>query len=61
VKTAVVPDPSERVTTVIAWSGSFTPGFKAAIFASFQLEISPAKINAIVSPSNLQLARFKTC
>ena len=37
----VVPEPSERRTTVMAASGSATPGFSAAIAGSFHLVILP--------------------
>ena len=45
VKLKVVPDESERTTTVIGMSGSVTPGLAAAIFSSFQLVILPRKIS----------------
>src|SRR5208337_5663774 len=43
-KTAVVPLPSERCTTVIAVFGSFTEGFRAVILASFHRVIVPRNI-----------------
>src|SRR5574343_2038975 len=45
VKTAVVPDESERYTKVIAVSGSFTPGLTEAIAESFHLVILARKIS----------------
>src|SRR5678815_103524 len=53
VNTAVVPEPSERWTTVIAWSGSFEPGLAAAILGSFQRVILPRKISATLSELSL--------
>ena len=49
--TKVVPDPSERCTTAIAWDGSFTFGLSLRIAASFHDLISPRKILAKVEPS----------
>ncbi len=40
-KPAVVPEESERCTTVIAVLGSVTPGFRALISASFQVLTLP--------------------
>ena len=49
VKFCVVPELSERCTTVIAVDGSFAPGLSALIAASFQVLMSPWKIFASVS------------
>ena len=37
----VVPEPSERCTTVMVSSGSFTPGFRPAMAASFHFFTLP--------------------
>ncbi len=52
-KPFVVPDASERWTTVIAPPGSLTPGFSRTMAASLQLLILPRKMFAIVAPSSL--------
>ena len=52
-KPAVVPDESERCTTVIAVLGSFMPGLSLAIAGSFHVLILPRKMSAIVGPSSL--------
>ena len=48
-KFAVVPESSERLTGVIAVSGSVASGLSAAIAGSFQVVIFWSKIPAIVS------------
>jgi len=53
VKTAVVPLPSERWTTVMDWSGNLAPGFAAAILGSFHLVILPWKISEYTSLGSL--------
>ena len=52
-KPLVVPDESERWTTVIAVLGRLMPGFSALIAGSFQVLILPRKMLAIVGPSSL--------
>jgi len=54
VKPFVVPDSSERCTTVIESPGSVTPGFSFAIAGSFHFLIFPRKMSAIVAPSSLR-------
>src|SRR3954471_12222765 len=49
----VVPDSSERWTTVIADDGRLTPEFWPAIAGSFHFVIFPRKMSAIVGPSSL--------
>jgi hypothetical protein len=49
---ADVPDPSERTTGMIAWSGSASPGFSARIESSFHFFKLPVKILATVVPSS---------
>ena len=44
----LVPELSERRTTVILIFGSFTPGFSAAMAGSFQRVILPRKMPASV-------------
>src|SRR6476646_7988080 len=53
VKFWVVPDPSERWTTVIAVLGSLAEGLSALIAASSHLVICTEKILAIVSGDSL--------
>ena len=53
VKPLVVPEESERWTTVIDVLGSLTPGFSAAIAGSFHFLTVPRKMFAIVGPSSL--------
>ena len=48
-KTEVVPEPSERCTTVMAASGNFAFGLSFASVGSFHLVIFPRKIPASVS------------
>ena len=48
----MVPEPSERRTTVIFSSGSFTPPFSATMRGSFHLVILPRKMSASSGPSN---------
>ena len=50
-KLKVVPDPSERCTTAIAWFGSLALGLSFLIAGSSQVLISPRKILASVGPS----------
>ena len=45
----VVPEPSERWTTLISVAGRVTPGFSAAIAASFHFLILPSKMPAMTS------------
>ena len=47
---AVVPDESERCTTVIAVLGRLTPEFSDAIAGSFHFVILPAKMSATTGP-----------
>src|SRR3954469_15730069 len=54
VKPLVVPDESERWTTVIFVAGRLTPGLSALIFASFQVVIFLRKMSAAVVPSSLR-------
>ena len=49
VKLLVVPEPSERCTTVIAVAGNSASGLSAAILGSFHVVISAWKIPAITS------------
>src|ERR1022692_3715162 len=53
VKLAVVPDPSERCTVVMAVAGNLTPGLSPAMAGSFQVVILPAKIPATVAGPNV--------
>src|SRR5215472_10590400 len=50
VKMFVVPLPSERCATRIAWLGKFTPGLSALIPGSCQFLIVPRKIPDKVLP-----------
>ena len=52
-KPSVVPEESERCTTVIAVLGRLIPGFSALIAALFQVLILPRKMLASVGPSSL--------
>ena len=45
-KFSVVPEPSARTATVMAWSGSVTSGLSAAMAGSFQFVIWRWKILA---------------
>src|SRR4051812_15631190 len=54
VKPLVVPDSSERWTTVIVDDGSDTPVFCPAIAGSFHLVTLPRKMSASVLPSSLR-------
>ena len=54
----VVPEPSERCTTLIALEGSATPGFSFLIAASSQRETRPWKISAKVGPSSTSWPGF---
>ena len=51
VKPAVVPEESERWTTVMAVPGSETPGLSALSSASSHFLTLPRKMSAIVLPS----------
>src|SRR6476661_3782099 len=53
VKPLVVPDSSERWTTVMFDDGRLTPGFIFAMAGSFHFLIFPRKMFAIVGPSSL--------
>ena len=55
-KFCVVPDLSERLTGVIARSGSVTPGLSAAIAGSFHLVILPVEDLGDRGGSQLQVA-----
>ena len=55
----VVPEPSERCTTVMPVAGSLTPGLSAAICGSFQVLIEPAKMLATTGPESFR-ARTQT-
>src|SRR5689334_1688282 len=57
VKLFVVPDESERCTTVMFVDGSETPGLSALIAASFHVLIWRWKIFAIVSAESCSLLR----
>jgi hypothetical protein len=50
----VVPDLSERCTTVIGVLGSSTFGLLLLMAGSFQVVILPSKIFAIVGPSRFR-------
>src|SRR3954453_4110774 len=54
VKPFVVPDSSERWTTVMLASGRFVPGLSFAIAGSFHFLILPRKMSATVLPSSLR-------
>ena len=53
----VVPEPSERWMTTMAWLGSLTPGLSLTIRGSFHFAIWPRKMPASVGPSRTMLAR----
>ena len=53
-KPFVVPDESERCTTVIVVLGRLTPGFSAAIAELFHFVIFPRKMFASVGPSSFR-------
>src|SRR5690349_13236161 len=55
VKLLVVPEASERCTTVIALSGRVTPGLSAATAGSFHLVTFAPKIFARVGPLSCSL------
>jgi hypothetical protein len=57
VKTKVVPELSERRTTVSGRSGIFTPGLAAAIFSSFQRVTSPMNGSPMPSSWPSRMAR----
>ena len=48
----VVPEESERCTTVMLVLGRLMPGFSALIAGSFQVLILPMKMFATVGPSS---------
>ena len=52
----VVPDPSERCTTVMSSAGSETPALSFAIAGSFHLVILPRKMSASTGPLNFSSA-----
>src|SRR5579871_152323 len=54
VKPFVVPEESERCTTVMAVLGRLRPGFSALMAGSFQVLIWPMKILAVVGPSSFR-------
>src|SRR3954451_14129985 len=54
VKPFVVPDESERWTTVILVAGRVTPGLSALMAGSFQVVIFFWKMSAAVLPSSLR-------
>ena len=56
VKFSVVPDSSERLTTVMRWSGSWASGLSAAIAGSFQFVIFWSKICAAVADDSCRLS-----
>src|SRR5665648_666600 len=56
VKLSVVPDWSERKKTLMAWSGSLTPGLMAAIAGSFQVVMTPLKILAVTAGVRISLS-----
>ena len=49
----MVPEPSERWTTVIAVEGSLTPALIFARAGSFHFVILPRKMSARIGPVNL--------
>ena len=51
-KLKLVPEPSERWTTVIFASGSGMPPLRATMAGSFQWVIRPRKMSARVAPSS---------
>src|SRR5215467_4473012 len=53
VNTNVVPLLSARRTTVMSWSGRFTPGLAALIFGSLHFVILPRKIAGYTSRGSL--------
>src|SRR5262245_34222956 len=55
-KLLVVPEPSERCTTVILVAGRFTPGLSAAMAGSFHIVIDVPKILPSVSGLNWSLS-----
>ncbi len=50
VKLKVVPEPSARCTTVMAWFGKVRPGLMAAMRGSFQLTMRPMNMSARMGP-----------
>src|SRR5436190_1075547 len=54
VKPFVVPEESDRWTTVILVEGRFMPGLRALIFGSFQVVTFLRKMSAAVLPSSLR-------
>src|SRR6185312_12409013 len=55
-QTYVVPEPSERWTTMMSWFGSVAPGLTLASRASFHLVILPRKMSASTSGVNFTVA-----
>jgi hypothetical protein len=55
-KMYVVPDPSERCTTVMSVFGRLTPSFNFAILLSFHFVMLPRKMSARRGPVNLSSA-----
>lgn len=53
-KMNVVPEPSERWTTLMADAGNVTPEFKLCIAASFHMVILPWNMSAITCPVSLR-------
>src|SRR5262249_27975117 len=53
VNTNVVPLESARRTTVMSWSGRFTPGLAALSFASLHFVVLPRKMEAYTSRGSL--------
>src|SRR5450759_2088033 len=49
VKMLVVPEPSDRCTTLISVAGRVTPALAAAIDGSFHFVILPSKMPAMIS------------
>ena len=52
----MVPESSERCTTVMFASGSFASVFRPAIFESFHLVILPEKMPAMVVGVEVEVA-----
>ena len=52
----VVPEPSDRCTTVMSVPGRLTPAFSFAIAGSFHFVILPRKMSASSAPVNFSCA-----